>query len=201
MFSRTYIIHFWLFKPFMQRKRATCDRACRQRGRGETSGGPRCPGVGQLPPSPRGGVEDVCLVCTRTDETLVPGREGERSVRAPTITLSEKANPPWSRTASSADSTSSKGRAVRGETGGWPRTARGREGRLVSMEGPGVWISVRVRALSAMAQPGAVRARGAHLQSSSRGGAELSRVGPLERPRGGCVGPLCVVSAAGRSAG
>lgn len=144
----------------------------------------------------------TCVSCAPgTDETLVPGREGERSVRAPTITLSEKANPPWSRTASSADSTSSKGRAVRGETGGWPRTARGREGRLVSMEGPGVWISVRVRALSAMAQPGAVRARGARLRSSSRGGAELSRVGPLERPRGGCVGPLCVVSAAGRSAG
>lgn len=136
MFSRAYTIHFWLFKPFMQRKRATCDRACRQRGRGETSGGPRCPGVGQLPPSPRGGVEDVCLVCTRTDETLVPGREGERSVRAPTITLSEKANPPWSRTASSADSTSSKGRAVRGETGGWPRTARGRESHRSRWKGP-----------------------------------------------------------------
>lgn len=79
----------------------------------------------------------TCVSCAPgTDETLVPGREGERSVRAPTITLSEKANPPWSRTASSADSTSSKGRAVRGETGGWPRTARGREGHRSRWKGP-----------------------------------------------------------------
>lgn len=136
MFSRTYTIHFWLFKPFMQRKRATCDRACRQRGRGETSGGPRCPGVGQLPPSPRSGVEDVCLVCTRTDETLVPGRKGERSVRAPTITLSEKANPP--------------GPALRPPQTAHPRRAAPCGGRRAG--GPGQHVAARVTGLDGRAR-------------------------------------------------